>query len=219
MLNLRAGVSNAPKLPHAAKHAVSTLARGANTALQSVGLSSNTLGFFGHRPVHPLAENYYSQVPLRWGDYIAKIGLFPTKETLESLAEYKIDTSDANAFRNAMSEHFRARGATFQLRVQLALNPDDMPVENAAKKWPEDQSPYRTVATLTLEPQDCNSAARRRYFDQRLSFNPANSIRDHQPLGQIMRARLFVYQRLAALRQKTSGELLVEPDRLSEVPD
>ena len=41
------------------------------------GESAPLLDFFGHEPLHPLAEPYYSQAALRYGDHVAKLAAFP----------------------------------------------------------------------------------------------------------------------------------------------
>ena len=197
---LRAGVSHAPSLSQGVKQAVRNVARGTEAALEAVGLESKTLSFFGHPPLHPLAEPYFSQVPMRWGDFVAKIGFFPTPATLDSLAAATIDTGDDyDAFRAAMTEHFAASGAVFELRVQLATSIDVTPIEDASVEWPQDETPYRPVARLTLPPQPAWTAERDAMFEK-MSFRPANSLAAHRPLGQVMRARLFVYRQLAEWR-------------------
>lgn len=210
LANLRAGVSHAPSLPQGVKQAVRNVARGTEAALEAVGLESKTLGFFGHPPLHPLAEPYFSQAPMRWGDHVAKVGFFPTQATLDSLAATKIDTGDDfDAFRDAMVAHFARYGATFELRVQLAVDTDATPIEDASVEWPQEVTPYRSVALLTFPPQPAWTAARDAAFET-MSFRPANSLAAHRPLGQVMRARLFVYKQLAAWRGATGAEMAVE---------
>ena len=46
-----------------------------------------------------------------------------------------------------------------------------------------------------------------------------NSLAAHRPLGQIMRARLFVYERLSRFRHEANGVAPAEPRTLAEVPD
>ena len=203
--NLRAGVSNAPSMPEVVKSAISSVAHATETAIEAVGLESKTLDFFGHEPLHPLAEAYFSQVPMRWGDHVGKVGCFPTAETYDGLAKVKIDThDDHDAFRDAMLDHFRSKGAAFELRVQLATDPETTPIEDASKEWPEEDNPYRTVATLRIPPQTAWSPERDADA-ARLSFRPANSLVAHRPLGSVMRARLFVYERLADWRREYNG--------------
>lgn len=218
LANLRAGVSNAPSLPEGVKNVVSKVARGTEAALEAVGLESKTLAFFGHEPLHPLAEPYFSQVPMRWGDYVAKIGLFPTAETLARLSELRIThREEHDAFRVAMVDHFANAGATFEFRVQLATDLERTPIEDAAKEWPAEVSPYRPIGRLVLPPQRAWSAERSAWFE-RLSFRPSHSHLAHRPLGQIMRARLFVYERLATMRRQANGEMAEEPTTLADVP-
>lgn len=218
LANLRAGVSRAPSMSEGMKSTVSRTARAAEAALEAVGLESKTLGFFGHPPLHPLAEAYFSQVPMRWGGYVAKVGFYPTGQTCAALGELEVDNGDDPiAFRNAMVDHFAQAGAAFELRVQLAIDPESTPIEDAAVEWPEDASPYRTVAMLEIPPQTAWSEARDAFFTP-LSFRPAHSLAAHRPLGQIMRARLFVYERLVAFRRSRNGEQPAEPRSIHEVP-
>lgn len=203
--NLRAGVSHAPSLSESVKNAVSKVSRGTEAVLEAVGLESKTLAFFGHPPQHPLSESYFSQAPMRWGDYIAKLGFFPSEETLNGLAAVKIEPRDDHeAFRHAMIDHFTESGASFELRVQLATGPETTPIEDASIEWPEDRSPYLPVARLLIPAQPAWTEDRVKMFEA-MSFRPANSLEPHRPLGQVMRARLFVYQQLAAWRGAASG--------------
>lgn len=204
LANLKAGVSHAPDMAEGVKAAVSGAARALNAPLEALGIGSKTLAFFGHPPRHPLAESYFSQVPLRWGRHVAKIGVFPSGGLLEQVEGVEIDNAgDFDAFRAAVIDHFSAHGAVFDLRVQLATT--DMPIEDAATAWSEEDSPYASVARLVLPPQEAWTEAKSALFDEGLSFQPANSLAAHRPLGQVMRARLFVYDRLARFRQAANG--------------
>jgi hypothetical protein len=157
---------------------------------------------------------------VRYGDYIAKVAAFPTQPTLATLGEPEIDTSeDANAFRNAMVRFFAHHGAEFDIRVQLCTDLDTMPVEDASVMWPEDQSPYCTVARLVLPAQNVFSDERYHYFEQRLAFNPIHALVEHQPLGSVMRARMQVYLQTQDFRQRANGVLPAEPSQAAEVPD
>lgn len=210
LANLKAGVSNAPSMPEGVKNAVSKVARATEAGLEAIGLESKTLAFFGHPPMHPMAESYFSQVPMRWGEFVGKVAMVPTEKTLTSLAEKKIEERDHDAFREAMIAHFASMGAEFELRVQLATDLDNTPIEDATKEWPEDGNPYQTVAKLFIGTQSAWSPEREAYF-AKLSFRPANSLIAHCPLGQVMRARLFVYERMVAFRQHHNGETAVSP--------
>ena len=215
LADFKMGVSNAPKMPMFFKSAVSDIARGTNAV---IGNSSKILSFLGHPSLHPLAENYFSQVPLRWGANVAKVAFAVSEETLAAIGDKKIDASDdPNAFRHAMCDFFRDHGATFYLCVQLCTDLDAMPIEDASVEWPQDKSAYQPVARLTLPPQDAYSEQRRQLFDERLAFQPNNSLEQHRPLGGIMRARLAVYPAMTELRM---GDRRIEPHSIAEVlPD
>lgn len=213
-------LARAPALPEAVKAAVSGAARAANAALRAVGVHSRKLDFFGHPPLHPLAEAYFSQAPIRYGDHVAKVGLFPATPDQERLGERGIDASDdGDAFRHAVVAFCRQHAAEFDLRVQLATDLARMPIEDATVEWPEDESPYRTAARLVFPPQDAYGAARRACFEDALTFRPSHGLAAHRPLGSIMRARLKVYGALSRLRHARNGTTAREPASAGEVPD
>ncbi len=214
------GIEKGVGMPEGVKQAVSSTARAANAALNAVGGDSATFGFFGHTKRNPLADAYFSQAALRYGDYVAKMGVFPVSPDLVALIDQTVDTgADPDAFRHAAVDHLRSHGATFEFRVQLCTDLTAMPVEDAAVVWPEDQSPYVAVARIDIPAQDAYSPARQAFFDNALSFQPAHSLAAHRPLGSLMRARLATYQALVAYRQGQNHEQQVEPTELSQIPD
>ncbi|UYW24368.1 catalase family protein [Methylorubrum extorquens] len=217
MKQLEAGTS----APEAVKAAVSRSARALDGVVKSMtGESSPLLDFFGHVPHHPLAEPYYSQAALRYDDHVAKLGAFPASPAQAALADARLDTDreDGNVFRHAVLSYLAGSEAVFDIRVQLCLNLDEMPVEDASKRWDETQSPYRTVARLVLPAQDAFSEARRNYADDVLSFRPAHSLAAHRPLGSLMRARLKTYQALSRFRHARNRVPEVEPASIDDVP-
>ena len=210
----------ATPLPAAAKAAVSTVARAASAVLGAVGVSSNTLDFFGHPPIHPLAETYYSQAPLRFGDYVAKLAAFPASPEQLAMAETSLDVAaDPDALRHATAGFLHEHGATYELRAQLCSDLAAMPIEDATVVWPESESPYVTVARITLPAQDACAPARQACMDDAMSFRPAHSLAAHRPLGSLMRARLQTYAALSAFRHTRNGVVPREPESLADVPD
>jgi hypothetical protein len=91
--------------------------------------------------------------------------------------------------------------------AQLATDLEKTPIEDASEVWPEELSPYVTVASLTAEPQDAYSAARRIFVELA-----------HQPLGNINRARKFACHAAAALRRMQEGCGEIEPTSIHELP-
>ena len=206
----------APKLADSVKGAVSAVSRVTNTALNAVGMNSEKLDFYGHPKKHPLAEPYYTQHAVRYGQYIAKLGVYPATAGLEDLAE--LDPQGPDAIREATIAFFRTNDAKFDVMVQLNTGLDAMPIEDAQAKWSEQESPYRTVARLTIPVQEAFTPTREDFVDGDLSFSPAHTLVEHRPLGSIARARLAAYTALATPRRNENHRPQTEPTSLDQVP-
>jgi hypothetical protein len=213
-------IEHAPQIPAVVKEAVSTVSRVTNEALKAIGTDSAKLGFFGDSRIHPLAEAYYSQAPIRYGNYIAKLAVVPVTGAQEALVAADIDVDgdkDPNALRTATVSYLRNNEAEFEVRIQLCTDLEKMPVEDANKEWSEEESPYLPVARIKLPRQEAYSDARQQYVDS-LSFSPAHSLEAHRPLGSIMRARLRAYPEMSRVRRQGNNEPLSEPTSIDEVP-
>ena len=199
-------ITAATPLPEGVKSAVSATMRSFNRALHAVGTESPRADFFGHSFSHPLVDPYFSQAPIRYGEHVAKVGAFPSSAEQLALREWRLDPhADEDGFRHAVTAFFRKHDVVYDLRVQLWTNAGTQPIEDASVEWPVDESPYRTVATLTLPRQEVYGEARQHYGDEVMTFRPAHSLAAHRPLGSVMRARLQVYQALSALRHRENG--------------
>ncbi|MBC7586228.1 MAG: catalase, partial [Tardiphaga sp.] len=108
---------------------------------------------------------------------------------------------------------FAANSGVWELRAQLCTDLEKMPVEDSSKAWPEQESPYVTVGTITAAPQDSWSAANVKAIDDGMSFSPWHGIAAHQPLGSIMRVRKQAYQSSAVFRGSHNGCPMHEPRR------
>lgn len=209
----------APKLPEAVKGVVSHAAHAANVVLSAVGLPQPKLDFYGHPTYHPMAEAHYSQVPLRYGDYVAKLRIVPANEPLKAMLDKAVGIPGEHGLRTLAVDYFKAHSAEFEVQVQLCTDTKTMPIENAKVEWPENQSPYRTVARIVLPPQNTYSDARQEFVDHRVDFSPGHALLAHRPMGSIMRARLAVYPALQKLRHAEQHSVPVEPANYSDVPD
>ena len=206
-------------LPEGAKSAVSATMRGFNTVLHTVGANSPKADFFGHPFSHPLADPYFSQAPIRFGEYVAKLGAYPVGMAQAALKDWRLDPDqDEDGFRHAAVAFFREHEVVYELRAQLWTNPETQPIEDASVDWPVEESPYRVVATLRLPAQDAYSAARQRFFDEQMTFFPAHSLAAHRPLGSAMRARLQVYQALSDFRHRENGVPAQNPVGIDQIP-
>ena len=213
--------------PEGVKHAVSLVARGTNAVLKAIHLPSATLEGIGAAAVHPLGESFSTVAPLRYGNYVAKIGFAPASENLKALIGKGIDLGeDYNALEEEIKRFFRHEEGVWDVKVQLALAAEpgteekdkDFPIEKADKPWPEEKSPWQTVARITMPAQDSYSDARQLYVDEELSFSPWHALAAHQPLGGIMRSRLKAYEEARKYRAQRNARDIVEPTSVSDIP-
>jgi len=212
-------IGKAAGLPEGVKSAVSSTMRNFNRLLHAFGTESPKADFFGHPFGHPLADEYYSQAPMRWGDYVAKVGAFPTSAGQKGLLDWRLDPhQDEDGFRHATVAFFGENDVIFELRAQLWTDAQTQPIEDTSVEWSTDESAYRTIATIRLPRQDAYAPDRVRYFDEQLTFRPAHSLAAHRPLGGVMRARLQVYRALSAFRHRENGIAEVEPSGIGAIP-
>lgn len=201
-----------------AKKVLSSVLRAFEAGLEAVGQKSvllNTLG--GAKPVHPLGTTYFSQTPFRYGDHIAKFQFAPVSG-IKDFADETIEASgrpDAN--REAMNELLEEQGGTWELRVQLNTDLEAMPIEDASAVWDEEASPYRTVATLTVEPQAAWIYGTSERQEDRLAFSVWHGLAAHRPLGAVNRARKDTYKFSADYRERFNGCPIHEPRRLEDI--
>lgn len=193
------------------KQVISAVLRGTERMLEAAGTESTALkAMGGEPPLHPLGETYFSQLPLRFGEYIAKLQLVPASPVLRALEGRRLELADDNALQTALVTHFRDHDAIWELRAQLCTSLDDMPIEDATAEWSTDQSPFRTVAIVRAPRQIAWSETRSRTVDDGMGFSPWYGIQAHRPLGEIMRLRQTAYARSQAFRSRMQGRPLTD---------
>ncbi|WP_260597059.1 catalase family protein [Sphingomonas endolithica] len=185
-----------------AKKALSATLRVVEGALETVGLKSGLITQLGGAPeVHPLGETYYTQTPFRYGDYIAKFSLAPVSAGLTECTGVKVAVaSRPDALREDVAETLIEQGGVWELRVQLCRDLEKMPVENPTIEWDEKDSPFVTVATLTVAPQASWTNGLSQAQEDALSFSPWHGVVAHQPLGSVNRARRETYDYASGYR-------------------
>jgi len=151
------------------------------------------------RIASPLDIAYWSTTPYRFGadeSVAVKYSVRPCSTT-KSCAPAN---PGADYLTDAVADHLERAPACFDFMVQFQRDPSTMPIEDAAVVWDEAESPFRSVAKITVQNQafgtgkalaDCEC----------LSFNPWQSLAAHRPLGGVNRVRRAVYAELAAFRQ------------------
>nr|WKF62128.1 hypothetical protein HUO10_006660 [Paraburkholderia busanensis] len=203
------------------KKALSAVLRGAESAVEALGGESPTLrNLGGHPKTHVLGETYYTMVPFLYGPYYAKLSVVPVSASLTALTDAPVDLDGKpNGLRDAVNAFFVDNTAQWEVRVQLATDLDRMPIEDASIKWPEDESPYVTVARLTVLPQPAWTDARAAVVDDRLAFSPWQGLSAHRPLGGVMRSRKPAYEMSSAFRGQHNGCPMHEPRSAEPLPD
>jgi hypothetical protein len=201
---------------HAArlKKVLSAIMRQVQKVIVAVGGQPNvTVATLGGQPeTHPLGETFYSQAPVRFGDYIAKLSVAPASSELKALTDAPLNVNGVpNGLRAAVVEFFGKNGGVWEVRAQLCTDLEQMPIENAAVIWPEEMSPFRRVGRLAVEPQLAWSEARSSAVDDGMSFAPWHGLAAHRPLGGIMRARKAAYEAARKFRAERNGRVIREP--------
>jgi hypothetical protein len=140
----------------------------------------------GLRPPASLATiPYFSGVPIAFGDYAGKLGLFPEQSGGGG-------GHGGGRLAAELAERLRSGPIRFDLRAQLYRDPAGTPIEDAAIVW---DAPFTPLATLEIARQDAASEEGRRLAAEveRLSFDPWHALEAHRPLGNLMRARSNAY--------------------------
>lgn len=69
------------------------------------------------------------------------------------------------------------------MRIQLATDLEEMPIEDASKQWSEELSPFVTVARIEVPAQAAWSEESIQTINERMSFSPWHGLAAHRPLG------------------------------------
>lgn len=196
-------------------------ARGANLLLGMFGVQSEILGDLGPPNTHILGETFHSMAAMRFGRFIAKLSVAPFSPNVKARTgtEIRADDESPCILRELVAHFFKRQVAEYELRAQLCVDVEKMPVEDASVIWDEGLSAHQPVARITFPKQATDSPARRVFGDDLLSFTPWRAMNDHRPLGSIMRVRRTVYEASSQYRQQMNARPLVEPTSVDDVPE
>jgi hypothetical protein len=134
---------------------------------------------------------FHTAAPLRCGPFAAKLALVPLEP-----APVSAPPRSPDALREELITRLRSGPLSWSLRVQLFLDEQTTPIEDASVVWPEDRSPFHEVARLVLPQQDVSSPAGMRLEAQveRMGFAPWQAVEELRPLGAMMRSRASSYR-------------------------
>lgn len=203
---------------HALKKALSAALRGTEKLIEAMGSESGLIkAMGGHPETHILGETFFSQVPILFGPYMVKVSLAPVSPSLMHLKNAPLDVTDKpDGLREAVVDFFKQHSAEWELRVQFCTNLEDMPIEDASKEWPQEDSPYIAVARVTALPQAAWNEELQRTVDQGMAFSPWHGIAAHRPIGSIMRVRKAAYELSKKMRALHNGAAVTEPVAVNE---
>lgn len=208
---LAATTDKAPAL----KQALSAALRGTEKALEAVGIESGAIkGLGGQALTHILGETFFTQAPILFGRYMAKLSLAPVSPRLVALKDQEVDLDHKpNGLRGAVVDFMTENGAEWELRAQLCTDLQAMPIEDASVEW---TSPWIAVARITAPPQAGWTHGLSVLVDDGMQFSPWHCLAAHRPIGSIMRVRRAVYAASARFRAERNGAPLAEPHNLGQ---
>ncbi len=201
------------------KKALSAVLRGTEKVVEALGGESPTIiSMGGHPETHILGETFFSQAPILYGPYMAKISVVPVSTELLALVKSPLNVNGKpNGLRDAVVDFFATKKTEWEVRVQLCTDLETMPIEDSTIPWPEEISPYITVARIIAKPQAAWSDQLSTKIDDGMSFSPWHAVAAHRPIGSIMRLRKAAYERSSKFRAIHNGVQESEPTDLNEL--
>lgn len=147
-----------------------------------------------------LAREYHSMLPSLYGKdddnksqavkYMLKPSVKPDEATLK--VPEGVDVTKPNHLSDWLVAHLAARETKYDLYVQFHAK--NFPsVEKSTAVWPEKDSPYVKIATLTIPKKAAKSEIIDKVLCETMSFNPGHAPGAHYPIGGSQRARVPVY--------------------------
>ncbi|BBI67375.1 hypothetical protein PKHYL_15660 [Psychrobacter sp. KH172YL61] len=119
------------------------------------------------------------------------------------------------ALRPLIVEEIREHDYQFDIQIQLCRNLKKQPIEEITTQWQESDTPFVTVARLTLPCQDVPDDGNFEIMEN-LSFTPFRCLEENRPIGNLQQSRLKAYQVASETRHKLNDVKRREPKSLKE---
>ena len=140
------------------------------------------------------------------------LGLAGTREGAELFVDRHL--ASKHTMRHALSEYLASHPAQFEILVQKQIDPERMPDDDPTVRWR--LAEFVRVATLTIPrqvfwpapgmPQKILRAAIDMVdIGENISYSPWHGLKDHEPLGDINRARGRLYKEISMYRHGQNG--------------
>lgn len=97
----------------------------------------------------------YSQSAYRFGDYVAKFGVFPLGEEQIKIENDEIDVHHPiNMISQELRNFHLKHKVTYSFCAQLLQDLNEQPVEDIGVEWDPKKYPFERIATIQFPPQD-----------------------------------------------------------------
>lgn len=171
--------------------------------------SMQILASSADNPKNPLSAVYYSALPQKLGPHAIKLKARQCPE-YEAMSVSFRNRFKKDHLKNIMAAQLSESDACIELMVQVQIDSQKMPVENAMVTWSEELSPFVPVARMII-PQQSFGSRKRQEFCQHVSFNPWHTLSEHRPLGGLNRVRKLVYEHSQGHRHSLNNKASFEP--------
>jgi len=152
-----------------------------------------------------LAEmQFFSMVPyLMKGSSINTPVKF-TSRPCAGVAPRSLDGSDGE-LRNDLQNRLNEGDICYDFLYQFYRDGAGYDVENGMSDWGGDPNLFTKFATINIQKQTFLTDEKLHYCDN-LSMQPWHTLAEHQPLGNINRARKIIYEVISKSRHTTNNE-------------
>jgi len=165
-------------------------------------------GLYARMNRSPLEVRYWSCVPYLCGEGLAvKYSVTPTSNRKTKIPWRPPD----NWLRQSLAMRLASEDVVLDFQIQAQTDPRRMPIEDASIEWPENLSPFVTIAEIKIPKQRFDSPEQLAFANV-LSYNPWHTTATHRPLGNQNRARKLIYTQLSELRQSMNHAPHIEPN-------
>ena len=152
-------------------------------------------------PVSPLWNKYFSNTAYKLGPHNIK---FSAQSCSSPKIAYPADKDDPDFLRKIMAKELINSEGCFKFMVQLQDPNKYMPIEDPSIEWKESDSPFITVAKITI-PKQAFDTQEQQLFCENLSYSPWNSLAEHRPIGELNRIRREVYEASSKYRHEKNN--------------
>lgn len=168
-----------------------------------------------------LKETYWSGGPILWGQApsgrprAVKFKFEPCRDPsgelpIELVTDIRPTSPAADYLKQDLIHLLANHDECFQMSIQVQKDPVKQPLEDGYVLWREEDTPALPAARVLIPRQNFDSPEQNEMCEH-LTFNPWNGLAAHRPLGDLNRARRFVYPasqeaRLRGLPGSAKGE-------------